>query len=119
MLNKACPKDCYSLSRIGQLEDSTCGHALLIFMDAFSRYHHISLIKSDRSKAAFIIDTWVFMGFMVNKRGIDTNPDKIKSISELPEPKSIRDIQKLTGRMAASTKFVSKSAEKALPSLVE
>ncbi|XP_057250131.1 uncharacterized protein LOC130591205 [Beta vulgaris subsp. vulgaris] len=52
---------------------------------------------------------------MVSERGIDANPDKVKAISDLPEPKSIRDIQKLTGRMAALTRFVSKSAEKALP----
>lgn len=52
---------------------------------------------------------------MVSERGIDANPDKVKAISDLPEPKSIRDIQRLTGRMTALTKFVSKSAEKALP----
>ena len=35
-LNKACPKDSYPLSRIDQLVDSTAGHRLLSFMDAFS-----------------------------------------------------------------------------------
>ena len=42
-LNKACPKDCYPLPRINQLVDSTSGHALLSFMDAFSGYHHIRI----------------------------------------------------------------------------
>ena len=37
-LNKACPKDSFSLPRIDQLVDSTSGHRLLTFMDAFSRY---------------------------------------------------------------------------------
>lgn len=37
-LNKACPKDSYLLSTIDQLVDSTLGHELLSFMDAFSRY---------------------------------------------------------------------------------
>ena len=38
-LNKACPKDSYPLSRIDQLVDSTAGHKLLSFMDAFSGYN--------------------------------------------------------------------------------
>ena len=35
-LNKAYPKDSYSLPRIYQLVDSTAGHRLLSFMDTFS-----------------------------------------------------------------------------------
>ena len=38
-LNRACPKDSYSLPRIDQLVDSTVGHKLLSFMDAFSGYN--------------------------------------------------------------------------------
>ena len=38
-LNKACPKDSYHLPRIDQLVDSTAGHQLLSFMDAFSGYN--------------------------------------------------------------------------------
>ena len=34
-LNKACPKDNFTLPRIDQLVDSTAGHKLLMFMDAF------------------------------------------------------------------------------------
>ena len=38
-LNKACPKDSYPLPHIDQLVDSTAGHQLLSFMDAFSGYN--------------------------------------------------------------------------------
>ena len=38
-LNKACPKDNFPLPRIDQLVDSTAGHKLLMFMDAFSGYN--------------------------------------------------------------------------------
>ena len=34
-LNQACPKDSFPLPRIDQLMDSTAGHKLLTFMDAF------------------------------------------------------------------------------------
>jgi hypothetical protein len=38
-LNKACPKDSFPLPRIDQLVNSTTGHKLLTFMDAFSGYN--------------------------------------------------------------------------------
>ena len=38
-LNKACPKDSYSLLHIDQLVDLTTGHKLLSFMNAFSGYN--------------------------------------------------------------------------------
>lgn len=52
-LNKACPKDCYPLSRINALVDSTSGYEFLSFMDAFSRYHQIKLKKSDQIHISF------------------------------------------------------------------
>ena len=38
-LNQACPKDNFPLPRTDQLVDSTAGHKLLTFMDAFSGYN--------------------------------------------------------------------------------
>ena len=38
-LNKECLKDSFPLPRIDQLVDSTAGHKLLTFMDAFSGYN--------------------------------------------------------------------------------
>ena len=46
-LNKACPKDSYPLPCIDQLVDSTTGHKLLSFMDAFSGYNQIRMNKAD------------------------------------------------------------------------
>uniref|UniRef100_A0A2N9EWT7 Reverse transcriptase RNase H-like domain-containing protein n=1 Tax=Fagus sylvatica TaxID=28930 RepID=A0A2N9EWT7_FAGSY len=53
-LNKACPKDTYPLPRIDQLVDSTAGHKLLSFMDAFSGYNQIQMTEEDQEKTAFI-----------------------------------------------------------------
>ena len=46
-LNKACLKDSYPLPRINMLVDSTVGHQLLSFMDAFLGYNHIRLDEAD------------------------------------------------------------------------
>ena len=53
-LNKACLKDSFPLPRIDQLVDSTAGHKLLTFMDAFSRYNQIRMAKDDQEKTSFI-----------------------------------------------------------------
>ena len=53
-LNKACPKDCFPLPRIDQLVDSTAGHKLLTFMDAFSGYNQIKMAEEDQEKTTFI-----------------------------------------------------------------
>ncbi|XP_059455331.1 uncharacterized protein LOC132185592 [Corylus avellana] len=55
-LNQACPKDNFSLPRIDLLIDSTAGHELLSFMDAFSGYNQIKMDLADQEKTAFIID---------------------------------------------------------------
>ena len=53
-LNKACPKDSFPLPRINQLVDSTAGHKLLTFMDAFSGYNQIRMFEEDQEKTSFI-----------------------------------------------------------------
>ena len=53
-LNKACPKDSFPLPRIGQLVDSTVGHKLLSFMDAFFGYNHILMDEDDQEKTFFV-----------------------------------------------------------------
>ena len=53
-LNQVCPKDSFPLSRIVQLFNSTVGHKLLTFMDAFSGYNQIQMLEEDQEKMAFI-----------------------------------------------------------------
>ena len=67
------------------------------------------------AKCAFGVGSGKFLGIMVSKRGIEANPDKIKAILDMEPPKSVRDVQKLTGRIAALGRFVSKSGDKCLP----
>ena len=53
-LNKACPKDMFSLPRIDQIVDSTSGCETLCFLDAYSRYHQILMKESDQLATSFI-----------------------------------------------------------------
>ena len=53
-LNKASPKDDFPLPHIEILVDNTTGHALLSFMDGFSRYNQNKLALEDMAKTSFI-----------------------------------------------------------------
>ena len=59
-LNKTCLKDSYPLPRIDQLVDSTTGHKLLSFMDAFSGYNQIRMDGADQEKTSFVTSQGLF-----------------------------------------------------------
>ncbi|XP_022891925.1 uncharacterized protein LOC111406782 [Olea europaea var. sylvestris] len=57
---KACPKDSFPLPRIDQLVDSTVGHELLSFMDAYSGYNQIPMFGPDEESTSFITDRGLY-----------------------------------------------------------
>ena len=59
-LNKACPKDSYSLPRIDQLVDSIVSHQLRRFMDAFLGYNQIKMEEANQEKTSFITSQGLF-----------------------------------------------------------
>ena len=56
-----------------------------------------------------------FLGFMVSQRKIEANPEKVQAILDMVSPKTIKEVQKLIGRITALNKFVSKATNKCLP----
>ena len=195
-LNKACPKDSFPLPRIDQLVDSTAGHKLLTFMDAFSGYNQIRMVEEDQEKTSFIMSQGLycykvmtfglknagatyqrlvnkmfsrqigknmevyvddmlvksreelthlddlketfatlkqyqmklnpakcvfgvasgkFLGFMVSQRRIEANLEKVQAIINMTSPKIVKEVQKLTGWIAALNNFVSRATDKCLP----
>ena len=72
-------------------------------------------MKLNPSKCAFGVLSGKFLGFMVSYRGIEANPDKIQAILDMKPPQNLKEVQSLTGRVAALNKFVSKSTDKCLP----
>ena len=72
-------------------------------------------MKLNSAKCAFVVSTEKFLGFVVNHRGIEANPDKIKVVLDMPSPSSIKEVQRLMGRIASLSRFVSKSSDKCQP----
>ena len=52
-LNKACPKDPFPLPRIDQIVDSTLGCETLCFLDAYSGYHQIMIMRVRPARDVF------------------------------------------------------------------
>ncbi|XP_071911808.1 uncharacterized protein [Coffea arabica] len=52
---------------------------------------------------------------MISKDGVRANPDKVKAIMDMAPPRSIKEVQRLAGRMAALNRFLSKSAVRGFP----
>ncbi|XP_074323812.1 uncharacterized protein LOC141660721 [Apium graveolens] len=71
-------------------------------------------MKLNPEKCAFGVPSGKFLGFLVNERGIEANPEKIKAIMEMTVPRTQKDIQKLAGCLAALRRFIPKLAEKCL-----
>ena len=72
-------------------------------------------MKLNPAKCAFGVSVGKFFGFIVNNRGIEASPDKIKAVLDMPPPSNIKEVQHLTGRIAALSRFVSKTKDKCQP----
>ena len=72
-------------------------------------------MKLNPAKCAFGVSAGKFLGFIVNHRGIEANPDKIKAVLDMPSPSGIKEVQRMTGRIAALSRFISRASDKCQP----
>ena len=78
---------------------------------ALNKYH----IKLNPTKCVFGVPAGQLLGFLVSARGIKANPEKIQAILSMEEPTNLKGVQRLAGRVAALSRFISRLGEKALP----
>jgi hypothetical protein len=72
-------------------------------------------MKLNPMKCAFRVSLGKILGFMVSQRGIKANPEKVKAVLEMEAPRTMKQLQRLTGRIAALNRFISRSTDKCLP----
>ena len=72
-------------------------------------------MKLNPAKCAFGVSAEKFLGFIVNNRGIEANPDKIKVVLDMLPPSNIKEVQRLMGRIDALSRFLSKASDKCQP----
>lgn len=66
-------------------------------------------------KCIFGIQSGKMLGCLVSTRGIEANPEKIAALANMQPLKTHKQVQQLTGRLAALNRFISRSAKRGLP----
>ena len=72
-------------------------------------------MRLNPSKCVFGVALGKFLEFMVSQREIEANPEKVQVIINMTSPRTIKEVQKLIGRIAALNRFVSRATDKCLP----
>nr|XP_025612049.1 uncharacterized protein LOC112705434 [Arachis hypogaea] len=63
-------------------------------------------MKLNLEKCAFGVQGGKFLGFILTSRGIEANPEKCQAILDVQSPSTIKEVQRLTGRLAALSRFL-------------
>ena len=64
-------------------------------------------MRLNPDKCVFGVTRGKCLGFLMDERGIEANPDKILAIKDMKSPTSVKEAQKLTGCVAALGSFLS------------
>jgi hypothetical protein len=64
-------------------------------------------MKMNPDKCTFGEPSGKLLGYMVSRHGIDPNLEKVTAITKMKPPKSLQDVQMLTGCMAALSRLIS------------
>jgi hypothetical protein len=64
-------------------------------------------MKLNHENCTFSVPSRKLLGYMVSHRGIDPNPEKVSTVTKMKPLKSLHDVHKLTGCMAALSRFIS------------
>ncbi|GJS86299.1 reverse transcriptase domain-containing protein [Tanacetum coccineum] len=78
------------------------------------RFRSINM-KLNPKKCSFGIEKGPFLGHLITKQGIRASHSKVKAITDVEQPKTLKDIQSLNGKLAALNRFISKGAKRSLP----
>ncbi|GKE31703.1 reverse transcriptase domain-containing protein, partial [Tanacetum coccineum] len=72
-------------------------------------------MKLNPNKCSFRVEEGKFLGYIVTSEGIRANPIKTKALADLQSPRTLKEMQSLSGKLAALNRFLAKSVERSLP----
>ncbi|XP_072088602.1 uncharacterized protein [Arachis hypogaea] len=82
--------------------------------EIFGQIRHYNM-RLNPKKCAFGVQGGKFLGFLLTNRGIEANSNKCRGVVDMTRPKTIKEVQRLTGRLAALSRFVPYLASKSNP----
>jgi ribonuclease HI len=72
-------------------------------------------VKLNPEKCVFGVPRGMLLGFIVSERGIEANPEKITTITNMGPIKDLKGVQRVMGCLTALSRFISCLGEKGLP----
>ncbi|KAK9019602.1 hypothetical protein V6N11_054118 [Hibiscus sabdariffa] len=72
-------------------------------------------LKLNPTKCTFGVTTGKLLGFVVSKKGIEIDPDKVRAVQELPPPETQKEVRGFLGRLNYISRFISQLTEKCDP----
>nr|GEV06212.1 hypothetical protein [Tanacetum cinerariifolium] len=81
--------------------------------ETFEKFRSINM-KLNPKKCLFGVEEGSFLGHLITKQGIKANHSKVKAVNDLDQPRTLKDLQSLKGKLAALSRFLSKGAERSM-----
>lgn len=78
---------------------------LKILKEVFTRLKEAGLTLQ-KEKCMFCRDELKFLGYIVNRSGLNVDPEKISAIVNIPTPKNAKEVRRIVGMMSWYRKFV-------------
>jgi hypothetical protein len=75
----------------------------------------VKSVKLNPEKCVFGVPRGMLLGFIVSERGIEANLEKITAITRRGPIKDLKGVQRVTGCLAALSRFISRLSERGLP----
>nr|GEX66458.1 reverse transcriptase domain-containing protein [Tanacetum cinerariifolium] len=82
--------------------------------ETFDNLRRINM-KLNPRKCSFGVEEGKILGYMVTFEVIRANQKKTKAIADMQSPQTLKEMQSLSGKLAALKRFLSQSAERSLP----
>ena len=79
--------------------------------DKLAKYH----LMLNPKKFVFGVTSGKLLGFIVSRCGIDIDPQKVKTIIDMPTPKTLKQLHTLQGKLQSIRRFISQLTDKCHP----
>jgi len=98
------------------VKSASCAQHQEDMLQVFNALRGVGM-KLNPEKCVFQVEGGKFMGFMLTQREIEANQDKCRALIDMQDPKSVKEVQRLVGRIVALSRFMPRMAERIRPIL--
>jgi len=93
------------------VKSNSCDQHIKDLKEVFEALRRTNM-KFNLKKCAFGVEEGKFLSFMLTHWGIEANPDKCRTITEMRSPQNMKEVQQLIGCLTALSRFIPRLAER-------